>query len=158
MRRYYLHLRDFEGGIVEDEEGSSLASLREARDEALKAAKELLGKTIKHGEDAAFEAVLVVDEEGKQLAAVPVIAALPEAIVHTLKDPEKAVSPDRSEEYRRYADGCREMAGSASDPDDKMSWLKLADAWLQMLPKHAVPSAETSGWPKASDEDSKASH
>jgi hypothetical protein len=47
---------------------------------------------------------------------------------------------------------------NADDPNDKM-WLKLADAWLQMLPKNG-PSASTDipGWPKATDEDSKASH
>jgi hypothetical protein len=39
-----------------------------------------------------------------------------------------------------------------------MSWLKLADAWLQMLPATQSPSGDLPGWPKVSDEDSKASH
>jgi hypothetical protein len=43
-------------------------------------------------------------------------------------------------------------------PDDKMSWLKLADAWLQMLPPTHSPSGGLADWPRASDEDSKASH
>jgi hypothetical protein len=39
-----------------------------------------------------------------------------------------------------------------------MSWLKLADAWLQMLPPTHSPSRGVPGWPRASDEDSNASH
>ena len=46
------------------------------------------------------------------------------------------------------------MAENAVNPDDKQSWLKLADSWLQMLPKQAEPE----NWPQPSDEDSKASH
>jgi hypothetical protein len=156
--RLYVHLRDFEGALVEDEEGTEFQNLAAARDYALGAARDLLGEVIKHGESAPFEAIVVVDQNGKDVAAVPVVAALPETIVHALRYPEKAVPPDRSEEYRRSADGCRAMAEEASDPEDKISWLKLADAWLHMLPQQASASAKMPGWPKASDEDSKASH
>jgi hypothetical protein len=58
------------------------------------------------------------------------------------------------EEYRRQALECRRMAANAINPDDKQAWLKLADSWLQMLPKESEPK----NWPKASDEDSKSSH
>jgi hypothetical protein len=50
------------------------------------------------------------------------------------------------------------MAENAYDPDDKVSWLKLADAWLHMLPTQPKASADIPGWPKATDEDSKAAH
>src|SRR5436190_23181416 len=93
MTRYYLHLRDFKGDVLEDEEGSGL---------------------------------------GTQLAAVPLIAALPSLIVSLLKHPEKVVATDRFEEYRRNADECRSRAENAVDPADKVSWLKLADSWLQI--------------------------
>jgi hypothetical protein len=46
------------------------------------------------------------------------------------------------------------MAENAINPDDKNAWLRLADSWLQMLPKQA----QTENWPKPSDEDSKESH
>lgn len=46
------------------------------------------------------------------------------------------------------------MAENAINPDDKNAWLRLADSWLQMLPKQAL----TENWPKPSDEDSKESH
>jgi hypothetical protein len=41
-----------------------------------------------------------------------------------------------------------------STPTISRHWLKLADSWLQMLPKQA----ESQNWPKLSDEDSKESH
>jgi hypothetical protein len=57
-------------------------------------------------------------------------------------------------EYRRQAAECRRMAENAINPDDKNAWLRLADSWLQMLPKEA----QAEHWPKPSDEDSKESH
>jgi hypothetical protein len=57
-------------------------------------------------------------------------------------------------EYRRQAAECRRMAENAHSPDDKQAWLRLADSWLQMLPKEFQPQ----NWPKPSDEDSKESH
>jgi hypothetical protein len=58
------------------------------------------------------------------------------------------------EEYRRQAEECRRMAANAVSADDKQSWLRLADSWLQMLPRESVPQ----NWPKPNDEDSKQSH
>jgi hypothetical protein len=159
MSRYYMHVRDFRGDLIEDEEGSDLPSLAAARDEAMSAMHEILGAAIKNGEDLKFEAVIVADDHGRHVASVPVLAALPAMIVDLLKQPSKAVPLNRFEEYRRNADGCRRMAENAHDPDDKMSWLKLADGWLQMLPQHEPTTGpDLPGWPKASDEDSKASH
>jgi hypothetical protein len=60
----------------------------------------------------------------------------------------------KDEEYRQRAAECRHMADNAINPDDKQAWLKLADSWLQMLPKEPT----TYRWPKPSDEDSKESH
>jgi hypothetical protein len=58
------------------------------------------------------------------------------------------------EEYRRQAAECRRMAKNAINPDDKHAWLRLADSWLQMLPK----GAQIENWPKPSREDSKEAH
>jgi len=41
------------------------------------------------------------------------------------------------EEYRRQAVECCRMAENAINPDDKQAWLRLANSWLQMLPKEA---------------------
>jgi hypothetical protein len=126
-------------------------------DHALADIRELLADVIKRGEDVHIEAILVADEHGKHIASLPLVAALPPVIMNSLKDSTKIVPPNRLEDYRRNADGCRRMAENADDADDKASWLKLADAWLQMLPKYET-SADLAGWPPPSDEDSKASH
>jgi len=157
MPRYFLHLRDFRGDLITDEEGAEFADLRAARDYAIIGMRELLADAIKSGAETPIEVIVVAEEDGGQLAAVPVAAALPAVLINALKHSAEAFPPDRFEEYRRNADGCRSMAERADDPEDKMSWLKLADAWLQMLPKHAS-GPDTSGWPKASETDSKTSH
>ena len=158
MSRYYLHLRDFQGALIEDEDGSDFASVAAAKEQAMLAMHELIGEAIKRGEQLEVEAIIITDGHGTHLAAVPVLAALPAAIVNLLKHPEKVVPPEKLEDYRRYADECRRKAEDTTDRDDKMSWLKLADSWLQMLPPGHSASADLAGWPKASDEDSKASH
>jgi hypothetical protein len=159
MRRYHLHLSDFDGNLIEDQDGAHYPSVTAARDGAIEGMREMLGDAIRHGSEIEIEKVLVLDEGGHQVASVPVAVALPQVILKVLKSPLDVVPSDRLAEYRSNADACRAMAEKADDPNDKMSWLKLADAWLQMLPKHEPhPTADSAGWPKATDEDSKASH
>ena len=156
MSRYYFHLKDFKGDVIEDEEGSELQSLALAKKHAIFAMHELVGNAIKQGDEPPFEAIVIVDEQGTHLAAVPLVAAMPSKIVGLLKHPDKVVPPNRFEEYRRNADDCRSKAENTVDTEEKMSWLKLAESWLHMLPQSF--SADLAGWPKASDDDSKASH
>ncbi|MEA2895592.1 MAG: hypothetical protein QOJ84_1207 [Bradyrhizobium sp.] len=158
MSRYFLHLRDFKGELIEDEEGSDLPSLGVAKEHAMLGMHDLVSDAIKRGDEPQFEAIVVADERGTHLAAVPLLAALPSMIVGLLKHPERVVPKDRFEEYRRNADQCRGKAENTAEHEDKASWLKLADAWLQMLPATRSPSSGLAGWPKVSDEDSKASH
>ena len=158
MSRYYFHLVDFSGSVIEDEEGADLPSLAAAKEHALSALQELVAEAINRRGEAEVETVIVADERGTQLAAVPLLLALPSTVVDLLKHPEKIVPKNRLEEYRRNADECRAKAESATDPDDKTSWLKLADGWLRMLPRSHAAAAEVAGWPEASDEHSKASH
>jgi hypothetical protein len=158
MSRYYLHLRDFKGDVVEDEEGSDLPSTAAAKQQAVLAMLELVSDAIKSGHQLEIEAIIVADESGTNIAAVPILAALPSTIVGLLKHPTKLVPTNRFEEYRQNADACRAKAANATDQDDKMSWLRLADAWLQMLPQPEPDGTDVAGWPKPSDEDSKASH
>ena len=154
MSRYYLHLRDFKGDLVEDEEGWDFPTLAAAKEYALSSMRDLAAEAIRRGVEVRTEAIIVGEDHGAHLAAVPIVAALPPAIVDLLKVPEKVVPTSRFEEYRKYAEECRDRAENAADPDDKASWLHLANAWLLMLPQTTQPA----GWPKASDEDSKASH
>jgi hypothetical protein len=157
MMRYFFHLRDFLGDLLEDEEGTEFPNLAAARDYATQAMRELLAEVIEHGESARFDMVVVADEDGRHVTSVPVAAPLPATLVSLLKHPAEAVPGNRLDEYRQYADGCRRMADDAEDADDKMSWLKLADAWLHMLPKQSA-SANLPRWPQVTDEDSKTSH
>jgi hypothetical protein len=157
MSRFYFHLRDFTGGVFEDDEGSDLANLTEAKEQALRAMQELVSAAIRSGNEAEVEAIVIADERGTQLAAVPLVMALPPTVVGVLKHPEKIVPKNRLEEYRLNADQCRAKAESATETDDKTSWLKLADAWLQMLPLSEA-TAHAAGWPQPSEEHSKASH
>ncbi|HEV7877030.1 DUF6894 family protein [Bradyrhizobium sp.] len=154
MSRYFLHLRDFKGELIEDEEGSDLPSLSVAKEHAMLAMHDLVAEAIRRGDEPSFEAIVVADERGTHVAAVPLLAA----IVGLLKHPEKVVRAGRFEEYRRNADQCRGKAENTAEREDKISWLKLADAWLQMLPPTHSPSGDLAGWPRLSDTDSKASH
>ena len=144
--------------MLEDEEGSDLPSLAAAKEHALTGMQELVGDAIKTGNGVEIEAIVLADERGTHLAAVPLVMALPPTVVAVLKHPEKIVLKNRLEEYRRHADECRGKAAQATDAGDKVSWLKLADAWLQMLPPSLAAGADVAGWPKSFDEDSKASH
>lgn len=40
----------------------------------------------------------------------------------------------RADDYRRNADECERMGHSATNPDLKSHWLRLAEAWLRMIP------------------------
>ena len=40
-----------------------------------------------------------------------------------------------SDEYRRQAAYCEEMAETATSPDARADWLRLAGKWLAMLPQ-----------------------
>ena len=80
---------------------------------------------------------------------------------------------DLVDEYRRNARECERMAEKAGNSADKASWLRLAASWLGMIRNDArrlfdsgadnpQPARRENGkgraWPKASKEDSKASH
>jgi hypothetical protein len=42
---------------------------------------------------------------------------------------------DKYDEYLRYAREAQELADHARNPDDKASWLRIAQSWLKLLPK-----------------------
>ena len=157
MSRYYLHLRDFRGAIVEDQDGSECASLAAAKREALLGMHELVAKAVAQGLEPEYEGIVIADRHGTHLAAVPLLAALPSKIVGLLKHPEKVIPTDRFEDLRRNADECRDKAETTDDYEEKKSWLKLADAWLHMLPE-THSKTDPAGWPKSSIDDSETSH
>ena len=50
---------------------------------------------------------------------------------------------DRDDKYRQYAQEAQTQADRAILERDKASWLKIAQSWLEMLPKrHRSPQEE----------------
>ena len=105
--------------MLEDEEGSDLPSLAAAKEHALTGMQELVGDAIKTGNGVEIEAIVLADERGRHLAAVPLVMALPPTVVAVLKHLEKIVLKNRLEEYRRHADECRGKAAQATDAEIK---------------------------------------
>jgi hypothetical protein len=158
LGRYYLHRRDFKGDLLDDKRRLCTSEPRRRQRGSPACDAPLVGDAVKQGHEPASEAVVIADEHGRHLVAVPIVAALPSKILGLLTQPDKVLPAHRFTEYRGNAEECRAHAENTDDPDDKSSWLKLADAWLQMLPATRSPSGEVPGWPKASDEHSNASH
>jgi len=48
----------------------------------------------------------------------------------------------KTEEYQRNADHCLQMALTVPNDNYRVSWLKLAQAWLQMIPADQLKSAK----------------
>ncbi len=46
------------------------------------------------------------------------------------------------DEYHRNADDCLQMALTVMSDSYRVSWLKLAQAWLQMIPPDQLKSAK----------------
>jgi hypothetical protein len=75
MARYYFHIKDG-ADLIQDPEGSELATAEEARTQALKSARELWADAIKSGKSLGADAVVIADEDGG-LTFVPMAEALP---------------------------------------------------------------------------------
>jgi len=69
MPRYYFHIRRHED-VIEDREGVELPSDREAMDEAIKAAREMLSERILKGETVDGDEFDVRDETGTELFSI----------------------------------------------------------------------------------------
>ena len=75
MARYYFHIKDG-AELIQDPEGSELATMEDARSQALKSARELWADAIKSGSRLGADAVIIADEHGG-LTFVPMAEALP---------------------------------------------------------------------------------
>jgi hypothetical protein len=49
---------------------------------------------------------------------------------------------DKDERYQRAADHCLQMALNENDDRYRVSWLNLAQGWLQMIPPDQIKIAE----------------
>jgi hypothetical protein len=84
MSRYFLHLKQADQSVVEDTEGLNLPSLQAAQEEALQGIRDLVAADIRGGREVTLEAIVIADRQGRQLATVPVRAALPKSLFQSL--------------------------------------------------------------------------
>jgi len=80
MSRCFLHLRYADQSVVEDPEGLDLPSLQAAEEEALQGIRDLVAADIRGGRGVTLAAIVIADNQGRQLAIVPVRAALPKSL------------------------------------------------------------------------------
>jgi uncharacterized protein DUF6894 len=76
MPRYYLHIRNTDYMALDDE-GTDLPDLNAARECALAAAREILAGLIRIGDEEWPESIVITDQSGTEIAAVPFRDALP---------------------------------------------------------------------------------
>jgi hypothetical protein len=75
MARYFFHLKDG-AELIQDPEGSELATMEDARSQALKSARELWADAIKSGSALGVDAIVIADEQGG-LTFVPMGDVIP---------------------------------------------------------------------------------
>jgi hypothetical protein len=79
MGRFFFHV--VEGAkLLTDEEGADLRDALEARQMAIRAARELLADAIRGGKNRIPEAIVIADEEGRAIETVPFAIVLPEPL------------------------------------------------------------------------------
>jgi hypothetical protein len=49
---------------------------------------------------------------------------------------------NKQDEYRANAAECQRMAATARSEQDKLTWLEMAESWLQMLKKAEQPKTQ----------------
>ncbi|CCM75127.1 DUF6894 family protein [Rhizobium mesoamericanum] len=70
MTRYFFHVRDGDD-LVEDTEGVELWDSTSAREEAIRAAREMLAEKLLSGERVDGELFEVTDESGRVVETIP---------------------------------------------------------------------------------------
>jgi|EndMetStandDraft_5_1072996.scaffolds.fasta_scaffold463168_1 uncharacterized protein DUF6894 len=78
MSRYFFHIKDG-AELIQDPEGSELATMADARSQALKSARELWADAIKSGRPLGADAVVIADDHGG-MTFVPMAEALPKRL------------------------------------------------------------------------------
>ena len=79
MGRFYFHV--VEGAeLLTDVEGAHLRDALEARQMAIRSAREILADAIRGGKNRIPEAIVIADEEGRAIETVPFAIVLPEPL------------------------------------------------------------------------------
>jgi uncharacterized protein YnzC (UPF0291/DUF896 family) len=74
MPRFFFHLKD--GVTVIDEDGMTFATIEEARQEAFRAAREIMADEVKRGSLTLIDRIEIVDESGNAVTVVPFADAI----------------------------------------------------------------------------------
>ncbi len=75
MPRYFFHVREIVT-LVEDEEGTECADGAAAREEAIRAARDVMAEHVRKGLDVSCWSFEINDEQGRPVMTVPFSAAL----------------------------------------------------------------------------------
>lgn len=75
MPKYYFHMREHDA-LVEDPDGADLPDIAAAREEALRAAREMVVEMVARGEIIDGQQFVICDDTGKHLDVVPFTSAL----------------------------------------------------------------------------------
>jgi len=79
MGRFYFHV--VEGAeLLTDVEGAHLTDALEAREMAMRSAREILADAIRAGKNRIPEAIVIVDEQGRAIESVPLAVVLPDPL------------------------------------------------------------------------------
>ena len=79
IRQFYFHV--FEGAeLLTDVEGAHLRDALEARQMAIRSAREILADAIRAGTNWIPEAIAIADEQGHAIETVPFAIVLPEPL------------------------------------------------------------------------------
>jgi hypothetical protein len=79
MPRFFVNFRN-DDLVAFDQEGVDAPDLEAARDLAIASARELIGEAVKHGGSTIPNAVIVSDENGKDLLTVSLSDIVPNAL------------------------------------------------------------------------------
>jgi hypothetical protein len=79
MGRFYFHV--VEGAeLLNDVEGLDLRDALEARQVAIRSAREILADAIRGGKNRVPQAFVITDEQGRAIETVPFAAVLPDSL------------------------------------------------------------------------------
>ncbi len=93
MPRYYRHIRQDER-LIKDLEGIELPDLDAARGEAVNGVRDCLAEAIRKGQDDWLgDAIVIVDDTGRELMTIPFIEALPPHLYKAMQDMLSQVRP-----------------------------------------------------------------
>jgi hypothetical protein len=79
MKRFYFHLA-IGSRLLKDEDGVELPSKESARAQAVRSTRELVADAIKHGINLHVDAIVVADDQGKEIARVSTKEVLPKRL------------------------------------------------------------------------------